>query len=125
MSVLSWNCRGLGSPLTVKTLQKIAKEEDPILVFLMETKFKAIEMEGVKRKIERQHGLMVPSQNRGGGLALLWRSTLKVDPLSYSPKHIDVIVMSKTERRGEIYWFLWQPGDKQMGGGVMGTDKES
>ena len=54
MSALSWNCRGLGNPLIVKTLQKIVKEEDPTLVFLMETKFKAMEMEGVKRKIERQ-----------------------------------------------------------------------
>ena len=70
MSALSWNCRGLGNPLTVKTLQKIVKE-DPTLVFLIETKLKVTEMEGVKRKIERQHGLVVPSQNRGGGLALL------------------------------------------------------
>ena len=92
MSALNWNCRGLGNLLTIKTLQKIVKKEDPALVFLMETKFKAMEMEGVKRKIEKQHGLVVPSQNRGGGLALLWRSTLKVDPLTYSPRHIDVIV---------------------------------
>ena len=49
-------------------------------------------MEGVKRKIERQHGLVVPSQNRGGGLALLWKNTLTVDPLTYSPWHIDVMV---------------------------------
>ena len=65
MSALSWNCRGLRNPLIVKTLQKIVKEEDPTLVFLIETKLKVTEMEGVKRKIERQHGLVVPSQNRG------------------------------------------------------------
>ena len=61
MSALSWNCRGLGNPLTVKTLQKIVKEEDPTLAFLIETKLKVTELEGVKRKIERQHGLVVPS----------------------------------------------------------------
>ena len=76
MSALSLNCRGLGNPLIVKTLQQFVKEEDPTLVFLMETKFKTMEMEGVKRKIKRQHGLVVPSQNHGGGLALLWKNTL-------------------------------------------------
>ena len=44
---------------------------------------------------------MVPSQNRGGGLALLWRSTLKVDPLTYSPRHIDLIV---NEEDGKKRW---------------------
>ena len=61
MSALNWNCKGLGNPLTVKTLQKIVKEEDPTLVFLIETKLKVTELKGVKRKIERQHGLVVPS----------------------------------------------------------------
>ncbi|XP_023881645.1 uncharacterized protein LOC111994021 [Quercus suber] len=99
MSALAWNCRGLGNPLTVKTLQKFVKEEDPNLVFLMETKFKLTEMEGIKRKIERQHGLVVPSQNRGGGIALLWKNTLQVEPLTYSQRHMDVIVIEGGGRK--------------------------
>ena len=35
-------------------------EKDPTLVFLMETKFDVSEMDGIKRKIERQQGLVVP-----------------------------------------------------------------
>ena len=101
MSALAWNCKGLGNPLTVKTLQKFVKEEDPTLVFLMETKFKITEMEGIKRKIERQHGLVVPCQNRGGGLALLWKDTLQVEPLTYSQRHIGVIV---NEEGGKKRW---------------------
>ena len=112
MSALSWNCRGLRNPLIVKTLQKIVKEEDPTLVFLMETKFKATKMEGVKRKTERQHGLVVPSQNRGGGLALLWRSTLKVDPLTYSPRRINVMVNEEDEKKK--WRFIGFYGDQKM-----------
>ena len=44
MSALSWNCRGLGNPFTVNALHKIVKEEDPTLVFLMETKYDVTEM---------------------------------------------------------------------------------
>ena len=54
MSVISWNCRGLGNPLTVNALQKVVLEKDPILVFLMETKLDITEMDNIKRKVERQ-----------------------------------------------------------------------
>ena len=76
-------------------------EKDPTLVFLMETKFDVTEMDGIKRKIERQQGLVVPSVRRGGGLALLWKNTIKVDVLTYSPMHIDAIV---TEEQGMKKW---------------------
>ena len=101
MSATIWNCRGLGNPLTVKALQKVVLEKDPTLVFLMETKFDVTEMDGIKRKIERQQGLVVPSVRRGGGLALLWKNTIKVDVLTYSPMHIDTIV---TEEQGMKKW---------------------
>ena len=92
MSAISWNCRGLGNPLTVNNLQKVVLEKDPTLVFLMETKFDVSEMDGVKRKINRPQGLVVLSRKRAGGLALLWRNSLQVDVMSYSPGHIDAVV---------------------------------
>ena len=67
----------------------------------METKFDVTEMEGIKRKIERQQGLIVPSIRRAGGLALLWRNSLQVDIMSYSPGHIDAIV---SEEQGMKKW---------------------
>ena len=76
-------------------------EEDPTLVFLMETKFDVTEMDGIKRKIDRQQGLVVPSVRHGGGLALLWTSSMQVDVQTYSPRHIDAIV---TEEQGMKEW---------------------
>jgi hypothetical protein len=38
MKILSWNCRGLGNPKTVRALKKLLTNHTPDLVFLMETK---------------------------------------------------------------------------------------
>ncbi|XP_075675045.1 uncharacterized protein LOC142644284 [Castanea sativa] len=87
--------------LDLKALQKVVLEEDPTLVFLIETKFVVLEMEDIKSKLDWQQGLVVPSIRRGGGLALLWRSSKKVDVQTYSPCQIDAIV---TEENGNKTW---------------------
>ena len=82
-------------------------EEDPILVFIIETKLVVSEMEGIKSKLDRQQGLVVPSIRRGGGLALLWRrstkvdiqTSTKVDIQTFSPRHIDAIVTEEHNNR--------------------------
>ncbi|XP_075665689.1 uncharacterized protein LOC142635419 [Castanea sativa] len=58
-------------------------------------------MARIKRKLERQQGLVVPCVNRGGGLALLWKSSLKVDIQTYSPRHVDAVI---TEAEGSPQW---------------------
>ena len=79
MSAICWNYRGLGNPRTVDTLQKSVLEEDPTLVFLMETKFTVEEMDGIKHKLERSQGMIVPSVRRSRGLARLWKELLSVE----------------------------------------------
>lgn len=101
MSAICWNYRGLGNPCTVKALQKAVLEEDHTLVFIIETKFVVSKMEGIKSKLDWQQGLVVPSIRRGGGLTLLWRSSIKVDVQTFSPRHIDAIV---TKEHGNKMW---------------------
>ena len=101
MSVVCWNCQRLGNPWTVKALQKVVLEKDPILVFLIETKLVVLEMEGIKSKLDRQQGLTVPSVRHGRGLALLWRSSMKVEVQTFYPYHINAIV---TEDHCNLKW---------------------
>lgn len=65
--------------------QKMVLEEDLALVFLMETNFVASEMAHIKLKLDQQQGLVVPSIRCGRGLALLWKSSMKVDVQTFSP----------------------------------------
>ena len=54
MSLISWNCRGLGNPRTIKALQKVIQREEPILVFLMETKLNKEKIEKVYKNASGQ-----------------------------------------------------------------------
>lgn len=92
MSTLAWNCRGLGNRRTVHALKKVVSSEDPIFIFLMETKLVILEMISIKESLKRTQGLVVPRKGRSGGLALLWKKELKVDVQSYSDSHIDAII---------------------------------
>ena len=92
MNLMSWNCRGLGNLRTVKALEKAINKEDPIIVFLMETKSNREWMKFVKDKCNMKHGLIVPSEGKSGGLALLWREGITVDVQTYSQSHIDALV---------------------------------
>ena len=69
MSALSWNCRGLGNLRTVRQLREVIASEDPILVFLMETKLSKEEMTKKKYTLGFTEGLVVASNGSKGGLA--------------------------------------------------------
>ena len=92
MNLISWNCRGLGNLRTIKALEKAINKEEPIIVFLMETKSNRDWMNYVKDRCKMKHGLIVPSEGKSGGLSLLWREGIKVDVQTYSQSHVDALV---------------------------------
>ena len=94
MNIMSWNCRGLGNPWTVQALKRVIKKEDPSLVFLMETKLIVEEMKNVQREIGWSQGIVVASEGRSGGLALLWKSNVKVTVRFINRWYIDALIDS-------------------------------
>ena len=92
MIPLSWNCRGLGNPRSVRALHIMVQRWKPDIVFLMETKSKVNRMEKIKNRIGFANGLIVPSRGRSGGLALFWNRGINLEIKSYSGNHIDAFV---------------------------------
>lgn len=74
---------------------KVVTLEDPILIFLMETKPFVSEMNEIKEKLDQSQGLIVSSNGRSGGLALLWRRGVDVVVQTYLDDHIDAIIGSE------------------------------
>ena len=102
MSCLSWNCRELGNPQTEDELITLIGNKAPKMVFLMETKVDRDVIEKIRRNIQFADCHVVPCQNRGGGLALLWIDTIIVDVLSLSERHIDVVI---DQGMDDTWWF--------------------
>ncbi|KAL0400084.1 UNVERIFIED_CONTAM: hypothetical protein Sradi_2351700 [Sesamum radiatum] len=94
MKLFLWNCQGLSSPWTVRSLSKLVKLHRPGLVFLSETKCKSRRGDRFKEKLN-YHGFGVDSLGKGGGLYLLWRKDVEVWLQSFSINHIDVTVKSE------------------------------
>ena len=100
MNFLSWNCRGLGNPLTVLALQDIMSRFLPSVIFLMEVKIRRNKMEGIKRKLRYEGLFYVEGINNEGGLALLWKEKDMVNLLGFSKTFIDVGFRGKARARG-------------------------
>ena len=93
MNPPSWNCRGLGTPRSVRALHNMVRRWNPRIVFLLETKSKTRCIERIKNKIGFANGLIVPNSDKSGGLALLWSREVDLEIKSYTKNHIDAVVI--------------------------------
>ncbi|KAL0435720.1 UNVERIFIED_CONTAM: hypothetical protein Sradi_0279900 [Sesamum radiatum] len=91
MSLLVWNCRGLGGSWTVQTLGSLIRVNNPSLVFLTKTKCTSRRIENLKRQLD-MNGFSVPARGMSGGLAVLWLKSANVQLQTYSQNHIDLSV---------------------------------
>ncbi|XP_062171134.1 uncharacterized protein LOC133876926 [Alnus glutinosa] len=103
MSILSWNCRGLGNPQTVRVLHQLVKEKNPSFVFLMETFCSKSYMEKIRCRLGFESLFVVDPVGRSGGLALFWRNSTGLKIYNYSRYHIQAIVKNN---EGRDFWKL-------------------
>ncbi|KAL1194356.1 hypothetical protein V5N11_017825 [Cardamine amara subsp. amara] len=87
MSLMSWNCQGLGSDLTIQILREMRREHFPDFMILMKTKNSSHHVEGMQRSLGYDMSHIVDPEGMSGGLALFWKAAYKVDVL-HSDKRI-------------------------------------
>ena len=110
MNSLGWNCRGLGTPRSVRALHDLVRRWAPKIVFLSETKLRTKRMERIRDRIGFANGLIVPSFGRSGGLALFWTRETDLEIKSFGRFHIDAIITEASSNlNGESQDFMATP----------------
>lgn len=94
MSYISWNCRGLGKPRTVRALGDMLRDQKPIFLFLIETISVASKIEELRIKFGFDYCFSVDRVGRSGGLAVLWKRIAQCQVDSYSSHHINMLFMN-------------------------------
>lgn len=83
MKIINWNCQELGNPQIVQDLYLMVNDNQPKLVFLMETIINVGRLESLKRKLPMNGCFVVDTMGRIGDLALFWKSENEVKVLNY------------------------------------------
>ena len=109
MSIIVWNCRGLGNLRTGKELEVVIRAKVPSVVFIAETWADEARLQQIKRNIEFDNLFFVERNNRGGGLALFWRNSVDLSVDSFSPNHIDSIINKGKEDVWRFTGFYGEP----------------
>ena len=105
MSVLVWNCHGLGNPLRILFGHKIMVSQDPTVVFLAETWLDEARLNSLLQNFVCDQKFFVSKINQGGGLALLWRFDFDVKVVSSSLNHTDAVINSGKENSWRFLGF--------------------
>ncbi|KAL9690969.1 hypothetical protein QQ045_011386 [Rhodiola kirilowii] len=104
MSLIAWNCRGLGSSSAIRAVKDVVSASRPRIVGLIETKATKKRCEEVRLKLGFRCCFCVPARDRSGGLALLWKDESEVTICNFSCFHIDFIVTSPIKFRATLFY---------------------
>lgn len=93
MTVLLWNCHGLGKPEAVEYLLKLVESHYPNIIFLCETISLGGGVLNFRQRIKYGQSFEVERVGLSGGLGLIWKNDCKVTIRSSSSCHIDAEVI--------------------------------
>ncbi|XP_074363629.1 uncharacterized protein LOC141704242 [Apium graveolens] len=109
MNLLSWNSRGLGNLRTVRVLGDLIQSLKPIFLFLSETKVDSNKVEDLCVKFGFSKCFAVNRVGPGGGLAVMWKSTMQCRVTDSSNNHIDVVILENNQPAWRLSCFYGMP----------------
>ena len=105
MSCLSWNCRGLGGPETVRLLTDLVHEKKLEVIFLIETFCTSARISEIANKLNYEGSYGVNCRGHSAGLGLIWRCKDKVTILGSHDRYIDATVTLENQRMFRLTGF--------------------
>ena len=86
MIAISWNCRGLRNLRVENAISHLVREKDLGVLFPVETKQFVDEMKKLQDDLRYQSMLAVPSIQKSGGLAMLWKEEVNLHIQTYDQR---------------------------------------
>jgi len=72
MIVVSWNCRGLGTPYKANTARDILTKEVPNIFMIQETKTNSQETRKMIQKLKNYEGIVLKATGASERICTLW-----------------------------------------------------
>mgnify|MGYP001010734247 FL=1 len=89
MKILSWNCRGIGDPATVRELCDLVEICSPTILCLVETQLQKSRVEGLRFSLGFDFSFGVGSTGRSSAICIFWKTYIDVAIKNYSEYHVD------------------------------------
>ena len=109
MSLLVWNCRGLGNLRTEDQLAKLVWAKNPSVMFLAETWTDKARLIQIQRRIEFKNMLNVPRRNKARGLVIFWKEDFDLSVETFSPNHIESMINKGKDNEWRFTAFYGEP----------------
>ena len=113
MTLISWNCWGLGNQRAINVLSHLVREKAPKVLFFMEIKRIVEEMRWIQEDLPYRCMLAVPCTQRRSGLALLCKEEVNLNIQTYSPHHIDTLILNEEQHLWRLTGFYGWPEESQ------------
>jgi len=94
MSLVAWNCRGIGSSSTIPDLKYQVRQFNPDLLFLSETLAHRNKIEELCFLLGYDSCFYVDRTGRVEDLALFWKNSLHCQLINFSNNHITVEIVN-------------------------------
>lgn len=121
MKILSWNCRGLGSPRAIRSLKDVITSSSPSIVGLKETKLTAKRFEALRCHLGFYGYFPVNCRGKSGGFAILWKEEVSVHINSFSQFHIDMTVNDSSVFRFTLFYGQPEYSKRYLGWNLIRT----
>lgn len=105
MSLLCWNCRGLGNSWIENQLTYLVWDKDPSVVFLAETWTDKTRLSQVQERLKFKNKFIAPRGNKSGGLVVFWKEEFDLIVETFSKNHIDTTIKKNTEEEWKFTGF--------------------
>jgi hypothetical protein len=109
MSIISWNCRGLGNPSAVRHLKYLIRKYKPDVMILYETLINSNKANDLRYALGFDSCIAVDREGRGGGVAVFWMNNFGCTVTNFSQNHVDLEITDHIHGNWRLTGFYGYP----------------